>query len=159
MKRIMFMIVVLLSLLSALPVSAGQEAVGSDAVKTEALRVFEQALELWRAGDYDRLYNITSTSGSDTKESFSRRMAGARLKPSCCWERIQDVVVHVKSPATVLIRAKLGLDAPGEMEYKTKSIKMINESGEWRVARAEILSLAEAGKPRKSKNYRVKTAN
>ena len=159
MKQLILLSVVLMSLFTAFPATAGQEAVGSDAVKAEALRVFEQALELWRAGDYDRLYNITSTSGSDTKESFSRRMAGARLKPSCCWERMQDVVVHVKSPATVLIRAKLGLDAPGEMEYKTKSIKMVNESGEWRVARAEILSLAEAGKPRKAKNYRVKTAN
>jgi len=159
MKRLVLLSVALMVFFVAMPVSAGQEAVGSDAVKTEALRVFEQALELWRAGDYDRLYDKTTASGSDTKESFSKRMAGARLKPSCCWEKMQDVVVHIKSPATVLIRAKLGLDAPGEMEYKTKSIKMTNEFGEWRVARAEILSLAEAGKPRKTKNYRVKTAN
>jgi uncharacterized protein (DUF849 family) len=159
MKRIMLLFVVLTSLLSVLPVSARQEVADPDAVKTQAVRAFEQVLDLWRAGDYDRLYDKTTVSGKDTKESFSKRMAGARLKPSCCWEKMQDVVVHIKSPASVVIRAKLGLDAPGEMEYKTKSFKMINEFGEWRIARAEILSLAEAGKPGKSKDHRVKTTN
>ena len=86
-------------------------------------------------------------------------MAGARLKPSCCWEKMQDVVVHIKSPTSVVIRAKIGLDSTGEMEFKTKSFKMTNEFGEWRIARAEILSLAEAGKPKKSKDRRVKTIN
>jgi uncharacterized protein (DUF849 family) len=159
MKRIMLLFVVLTSLLSVLPVSARQEVADPDAVKTQAVRAFEQVLDLWRAGDYDRLYDKTTVSGKDTKESFSKRMAGARLKPSCCWEKMQDVVVHIKSPASVVIRAKLGLDAPGEMEYKTKSFKMTNEFGEWRIARAEILSLAEAGKPGKSKDHRVKTTN
>jgi len=149
MKRIMLLFVVLTSLLSVLPVSARQEVADPDAVKTQAVRAFEQVLDLWRAGDYDRLYDKTTVSGKDTKESFSKRMAGARLKPSCCWEKMQDVVVHIKSPASVVIRAKLGLDAPGEMEYKTKSFKMTNEFGEWRIARAELLSLAEAGKPKK----------
>lgn len=157
MKRFILLIIALMGFGVAMPVFAGQEPLDSEAVKAEALGVLEQALEVWRAGDYDRLYDLTSSSGSDTRESFGRRMAGARLKPSCCWERMQDVTVRIKSPATVLIRAKLGLDAPGEMEYKTKSIKMVNEAGEWRVARSEILSLAEAGKAKKSRNNRVKT--
>ena len=90
-----------------------------------------------------------TVSGKDTKESFRKRMAAANLKPSCCWEKMQDVAVNVKSSTSVVIRAKIGLDAPGEMEYKTKSFKMTNEFGEWRIARSEILSLAEAGKAKK----------
>jgi hypothetical protein len=149
MKRLILLSVALLSLVTALTASARQE--GSDPVtaKAEAVKAFEQILDLWRAGDYGTLYDKTTVSGKDTKESFSRKMAGARLKPSCCWEKMQDVVVHVKSPTSLVIRARIGLDAPGEMEYKTKSFKMTHEFGEWRIARAEILSLAEAGKPKK----------
>ena len=144
-------------MLFTIPVSAGQGVAEPEAVKAEAVRAFEQILDLWRAGNYRELYDRTLINGKDTRESFSKRMATAQLKPSCCWEKLQDVVVNVKSPTSVVIRAKIGLDAPGEMEYKTKSFKLIKEYGEWRLARAEIISLAEAGKPRKSGKHRIKT--
>lgn len=159
MKRFVLLSVALMSLLSAISVSARQEAADSESVKTEAVRAFEQILDLWRAGDYSHLYDKTTVNGKDTKESFSKKMAKAQLKPSCCWEKMQDVVVNIKSPTSVVIRAKIGLDAPGEMEYKTKSFKMTNEFGEWRIARSEIISLAEVEKTRKSKKHRVKSIN
>lgn len=149
MKKYVLLTGALMIFLVATPLFAGKEVSDPVAAKAEAVKAFEQILDLWRAGDYGRLYDKTTVSGKDTKESFSRRMAGARLKPSCCWEKMQDVVVHIKSPTSLVIRARIGLDAPGEMEYKTKSFKMTNEFGEWRIARAEILSLAEAGKPKK----------
>lgn len=157
MKRLIMLSVVLMICLFTIPVSAGQEVAEPEAVKAEAVRAFEQILDLWRAGNYGELYDRTLINGKDTRESFSNRMATAQLKPSCCWEKMQDVVVNVKSPTSVVIRAKIGLDAPGEMEYKTKSFKLIKEYGEWRLARAEIISLAEAGKPRKSGKQRIKT--
>jgi len=159
MKRLVLLSVALIGLLLAMPVSASQKITDPDAVKAETVRAFEQILDLWREGDYGRLYDKTTVSGKETKESFSKQMAGARLKPSCCWEKMQDVVVQIKSPTSVVIRAKIGLDSPGELEYKTKSFKMTNEFGEWRIARSEILSLAEAGKPKKTKDRRVKTIN
>lgn len=159
MKKIVLMFVALMVFIAAIPVSAMQDVKAPDSVKAEAVRAFEQILDLWRAGDYGRLYDKTMINGKDTKESFSKRMAGGRLKPSCCWEKMQDVVVNVKSANTVVLRAKIGLDAPGEMEYKTKSFKLTNEFGEWKIARSEILSLAEAGKPGKSRKYRVKAVN
>jgi len=148
MKRLMLLSVALMSLLFAFPAAAKQEAANPDSIKSEAVRAFEQILDLWRDGDYDRLYDKTTVNGKDTKESFKKRMESAKLKPSCCWEKMQNVVVLVKSNSSVVIRAKLGMDAPGEMEYKTKSFKMTNEFGEWRIARSEILSLAggKAGK-------------
>jgi hypothetical protein len=73
-------------------------------------------------------------------------MEAAKLKPSCCWEKMQDVTVSVKSNSSVVVRAKIGLDGTGDMVYKTKSFRMTNEFGEWRIARSEILSLAGGGK-------------
>lgn len=149
MKRLMLLSVALVSLLFAFPAAAKQEAANPDSIKSEAVRAFEQILDLWHAGDYDLLYDKTTVNGKDTRESFRKKMEAAKLKPSCCWEKMQDVAVSVKSNSSVLIRAKIGLDAPGDMIYKTKSFRMTNEFGEWRIARSEILSLAEAGKTRK----------
>lgn len=151
MKRLILLSFALLTLLYALPGAARQTAASSESVKTEAVKAFEEILDLWRAGDYDQLYDKTTVSGKDTKESFRKKMEASRLKPSCCWEKMQDVAVSIKSNSSVVIRAKLGLDAAGEMEYKTKSYKMTNEFGQWRLARAEILSLAEAKKIKKRK--------
>lgn len=157
MKKLVLLSVALLVFLIALPLSARQEAADPEAVKAEATRAFEQMLDLWRGGNYGELYDRTLISGKDTRESFSKRMASAQLKPSCCWEKMQDVVVHVKSPSSVVIRARIGLDAPGEMEYKTKSFKLSKEYGEWRLARSEIISLAEAGKAKKTRKQRIRT--
>ncbi len=148
-----------LFLACSLPAGAKQEVADPEALKSEAVKAFDAMLDLWRAGDYDGLYNRTLANGKETRESFGKRMAKAPLKPSCCWEKMQEVVAHVKSPTSVVIRAKIGLDAPGETAYKTKSFKLVQEFGEWRIARSEILSLAEAEKVKKTRKHRVKTIN
>jgi len=159
MKRLILLSFALMSLLFVFPAAARQVVAEHETVKVEALRAFEQMLDLWRAGSYGELYDRTLINGKDSRESFSKRMATAQLKPSCCWEKMQDVVVNVKSPASVVIRAKIGLDAPGEMEYKTKSFKLTKEYGEWRIGRNEIISLAEASKTRKTGRPRIITGN
>ncbi len=159
MKRLVLLSVAFMSLLFVMPAAAKREIADSEALKAGAVKGFEQILDLWRAGNYGELYNRTLANGKETRETFSKRMATAQLKPSCCWEKMQDVVANVKSPTAVVIRAKIGLDAPGEMEYKTKSFKLVNEFGEWRIARTELLSLAEVKKSKKSGKHRVKTVN
>ena len=156
MKRLFILLVAaVLALSFPLAVTARQQVEDAETLKSEAVRDFEEILDLWKTGNYSELYNRTLISGKDTKESFSKRMAAARLKPSCCWEKMQEVSVRVKSPTSVVISAKLGLDAAGEMEYKTKSFKLNREDSKWRIARSEILSLAEAKKPKGSRKYRV----
>jgi len=159
LKKIVMLSIALFVFLFALPVSAKQHVTDPETVKAEAVRAFEQILDLWRAGEYEKLYDRTLANGKETRESFSRRMTTSQLKPSCCWEKMQDVVVNVNSGVSVVIRAKIGLDAAGEMEYKTKSFKLNKEFGEWRIARTEILSLAEAGKAKKSRKPRITTVH
>lgn len=149
MKRQTMLVVVLLCLLAALPLWGRQAAVDDEAIRSDAARGFEAILDLWRDGRFDELYQRTLISGKDTKESFQKRMATAPLKPSCCWEKMQEVSVRVKSPTSVVISARLGLDGPGALEYKTKSFKLFLEDGQWRIARADILAIAEARKGKK----------
>lgn len=146
MKSLLLVSVAFMSLLFAFPAAAKQEVANPDAIKTEAVRAFEKILDLWHAGDFDHLYDKTTVAGRDTRESFRKKMEAAKLKPSCCWEKMQDVTVSVKSNSSVVVRAKIGLDGTGDMVYKTKSFRMTNEFGEWRIARSEILSLAGGGK-------------
>ncbi len=151
MKRLTLLVVALTCLLTALPLWGAREFADDEAIRSEAVAGFETILDLWRDGRFDELYDRTLISGKDTKESFTRRMASARLKPSCCWEKMQGVGVSVRSGSSVVIRAKLGLDAPGGIEYKTKPFKLSKEDGVWRIARSELLSLAEAGKKKGKK--------
>ncbi len=153
MKRLVMLLVIMISLGAALPLWARQQPQDAEAVRAEAVRGFEEILDFWRNGNYGELYKRTLISGKETKESFSKRMANSKLKPSCCWEKMQDVAVSIKTPTSVVISAKLGLDAPGEMEYKTKSFKLNREDGLWRISRGEILALAEAKKKKKSKRH------
>ncbi len=159
MKRYSTIFAVLLAMILASPSWGGRGVTDEEAVKAEVTKGFERILDLWREGNYGELYERTLVSGKDTKESFSRKMSAARHKPSCCWEKMQDVSVMLKSPNSVVIKAKIGLDATGEMEYKTKSFRMSKEFGEWRISRAEILSLAEAKKSKKSRKHKTVKVN
>ena len=155
MKRlVMLLFLAVFALSLPRPAAAKRPVADVESLQAAAVRDFEEMLDLWRAGNYGELYNRTLISGKDTRESFSNRMAAAPLKPSCCWEKMQEVSVSVRSPTSVVIRARLGLDAPGEMEYKTKSFKLNLEDGRWRIARSEILSIAEAKKAKGSRKHR-----
>lgn len=146
MKRLTILLAAAFLLVSALPLWGMREIADEETIRSEAVRGFEEILDLWKSENFGELYNRTLISGKDTKESFSKRMSSARLKPSCCWEKMQDVAVSIKSPTGVVVRAKLGLEAAGEMEFKTKSFKMYKEDGYWRIARSELLSLADTKK-------------
>lgn len=154
-RLVMLLVAAVLALVLPLAATARQQQIDAGALEAAAVRDFEAILDLWRDGNFGELYNRTLISGKETRESFSQRMAAAQLKPSCCWEKMQDVSVRVKTATSVVISAKLGLDAPGEMVYKSKSFKLNLEDGTWRIARAELLSLAEAGKGRKARKPRV----
>lgn len=155
MKRVFTIFAILLAVVLTAPLW-GAEVPDDGGIKAEVTVSFERILDLWREGNYSALYDRTLVSGKDTKESFARKMSAAVRKPSCCWEKMQDVSVMVKSSKSAVIKAKIGLDAPGETEYKTKSFKMNKEFGEWRMSRADILSLAEAKKSKKSRKHKVR---
>lgn len=123
----------------------------SDTVSAEVRRDFEKILDVWHDGKYDELYARTH-GGKDTRESFTKRVADAPLHPAYSWEKIQDVTITVKGDSSAVIHAKLGFEGGSVgTEFKTKSFKLVKEGGVWKVARAEILSLAEAKKSRKKK--------
>jgi len=126
---------------------------GEDEIKAEAEQRFGEILDLWHEKKFDELYDKTVVGGRQSRENFADSLRTAPYRPACCWQQKQDVSVTVKSPKKVVVRAKIGLEGPGDIVYRTGSFKLRKEDGIWRVSRNDILSLSGgSGK----KGYRKK---
>lgn len=127
--------------------AAGQTATTGEA---EVLRDFETILDLWRDGRYDELY-LHIYNGKDSEEKFTARLSSAPRKPACCWEKIQEARVTMKSANSAVVHARLGFEAstPGT-EFVTKGINLKKESSGWSISQSELYSLADlTGKKRR----------
>ena len=131
------------------PSSGASRFSSNEELKVEAERAFAQALELWRDGRYAQLYD--RSKGRETREDFARRLASARLRPSCCWEKMQDVSVRLDGDSVAVVRAKLGFEGRGDTEYKTGSFRLVREDDVWLLSRSDIFSLAGGRKSSRSR--------
>ena len=120
----------------------------------EVLRDFEQILDLWRDGRYAELYEHTF-GGKEGKETFAKRLEAAPRKPACCWEKMQDARVTLKSGRAATVHAKLGFEGNvSGTEFVTKPVKLKREAGSaWLISESELFSLAQLGKKRARYKY------
>jgi hypothetical protein len=122
----------------------------SDAeLSSSARSAFEEILDLWRAGSYEGLYDRTRLSDKMAREDFVAKLENASYKPACCWQKLQDVTVHIENDDMAVIRAKVGLEGSTGIKYKTRSYRLIRERDLWRISQADIFSLAGAKKAKK----------
>lgn len=132
----------------ALPAEARRGEPLDPGVAAEARQSLEGILDLWRAGDYAGVYDQTSVTGRESREAFARKLANASRRPACCWEKMQEPRVTARSGDAVTVRARFGLEGPGETEHSTRSVRLVREDEGWRVAQADILALAGVTKKR-----------
>jgi hypothetical protein len=134
-------------------ISFAKSVYQSDAEASSSARAdFETILDLWRDGRYDDLYERTQRSGKTAKEDFSLKLGNATYKPACCWQKMQEVSVHIENNDFATVRAKIGLEGSGEIKFKTRSYKLVREGNVWRISQSDIFSLA--GAKAKKKAYR-----
>jgi len=146
MGKLTILLTMLIVMATICPVQGKTPYLPEEELKTEARQGFEQVLDLWREGNYGAVYERTVSSGKETKERFTARLAAAPLKPACCWEKMQDVTVSVKGDSAVMVRAKIGLEGGMKSESKTRSFKLVKEDGVWKMSQADILTLSGAAK-------------
>jgi len=153
MRKMVLLVLLAVSLCGASAVQGKTAYLSEDELKVEAERGFGEILDLWRDARYDELYDRTMAGGQQTKEGFVGRLAAAPCRPVCCWEKLQEVRVTVKSEDSVVIRAKVGLEeSSGSTSTKTRDFKLAKEDGLWRISQADILSLSGAAKAKKKAN-------
>lgn len=148
MKKLLLVVMVLLSLGLSGTVSGKTSYQGDDDLKVEAERGFGEILDLWRDGKYEALYDRTEEGGTVTREDFVGRLAKAPYRPVCCWEKLQEVRVVLKNDDTARIRAKVGLEGNARNFTSTRDYRLVREDGVWRIAMKDILSLAGGSKSR-----------
>ena len=124
-------------------------AFADSGVETEVRQDMESALDLWRDGRYADLYEQVIPGGRQSKETFVRKMTIATRRPTCCWDKLQDVRVTVKNGTTATVRAKLGFEEGVEAEYITRTFKVVKERDVWRFSQADIVSLAASSTRKK----------
>lgn len=130
--------------------ATGRSAYQTDAELSGSARTaFEEILDLWRGGNYDRLYERTRMNGKTAKEDFASRLEGSPRKPACCWQKLQDLSVHVENDDTAVIRAKVGLEGTSGIIYKTRSFRLVREGETWRISQTDLFSLAGSQKAKK----------
>ncbi|MBJ6752809.1 hypothetical protein [Geomonas anaerohicana] len=125
----------------------------SVASEQEVLRDFETILDLWRDGRFDDLYQHTN-GGKDGREKFANRLASAPRKPACCWEKIQDARVSLKSGKNAVVQAQLGFEAstPGT-EFVTKAIHLKKDGATWTISQSDLYSLADLSTHKRRYKY------
>jgi hypothetical protein len=157
MRRI-YLIPLLLLVLNILPAEATSRSksappVNATVTEQEVLRDFEKILDLWRDGKYNDLFERTGT-GRESREHFAKKLESAPRKPACCWEKMQEARVSVKSEREAMVRARLGFEGsiPGT-DYVTKAIKMKKEDGVWLISQSDLFNLAAVTKKRAKYKY------
>ena len=144
MKRFMLTLIALLVLHGQIGLSNAVAA--GNAVSSEVRKDVERTLDLWREGRYEDLYHRVIESGGHTKEYFISYLAAAPRRPSCCWEKMQEVRVTVKDERRATLNAKFGFDTGTGVEFMTRGLKLEKDDGIWKIQMSEVLSLSGKGK-------------
>jgi len=145
MKWRLFLFTALLTLCSA-PLLTVSASAADDALAAEVRKDVEKTLDLWRDGRYEEVYRRVIESGGHTKEYFINHLAAAPRRPSCCWEKLQEVQVSVKDERQATLRAKFGFDTGVGIEFMTKGLKLEKDDGVWKIRMSEVLLLSGKGK-------------
>lgn len=147
--RLLFLFAAMI--LAAVPATAATPYLTDQEIAAQAQRDFSAALDLWRDGRYEELYERTGDN-SMTRERFVQLLSSASRRPACCWEKLQEVKVKATGSGRATIHAKVGLELPGSgTEYATRSFKLENEDGIWKMQAADILSLSGGKSAAKTK--------
>lgn len=149
---LMLVVIMLVAVPAAEAARRGTGSVAQTATTGEAevLRDLETILDLWRDGRYDELY-LHIYNGKDSKEKFTDKLSSAPRKPACCWEKIQQARVIMKSANSAVVHARLGFEAstPGT-EFVTREMTLKKESSGWSISQSDLYSLADlTGKKRR----------
>jgi hypothetical protein len=127
-------------------INAPPDAVGGELPAGEVTKDLERTLELWRDGNYGELYGRVTHSGGQTREHFSSLLAAAPRRPSCCWDKLQEVRVTFKDQRRALLHGRFGLDAGVGVEFMTRGVKLEKDDGIWKMKMSDLLSLSGKGK-------------
>lgn len=101
------------------------------------------ALDTWREGRFEQLYEQLAHRGKVSRETFVRNMRESSIKPACCWQKIENFKVLSEGRTEATVYAKIGLEnAPLSAESFTREFKLSHQEGVWKMRLADVYSIA-----------------
>jgi hypothetical protein len=99
----------------ALGVGATHEASPPSSLAVEvwpAEAAFREAVQLWADERFEALWEhgLRASRYRISREVFVRGMRHRVLKPTCCWDQIHAVRVHLQATDEALVEAQVGVD-------------------------------------------------
>lgn len=122
-------------------------------------QALSDALDLWREGRFEQLYEQLSRRSGMTRESFVSQMRDlGSVRPSCCHQKLQDFRLISEKKTTAKVYARIGMDGTTTIsDSRSREYTLDHEEGRWKVRLSDIKSLAGLGKKKsrasQSKKY------
>ena len=134
-----------------MPASAGESAAVLE-------RSMSETLDLWRDGRYEQLFDRLTRRGKASRESFVKKMTDTKIRPACCWQKMENFKVLNEKHTEATVYVKVGLEGgPHGAEYSTREFKLTHEEGIWKMQLSDILSIAGVtGKKTKHSSRKIK---
>jgi hypothetical protein len=111
--------------------------------------VFREALQLWADERFDVLWAQGPLASRDriSREAFVSGMRHRLVKPTCCWDRLRSVQVHLHGTDEALVEAQVGVDVKtlGTTVVRSMLVAVRREEGVWRVRLEDFLTKPEDG--------------
>jgi hypothetical protein len=108
---------------------------------------FREAIQLWADGQLEALWEhgLWSSRYRVSRETFVRSMRHRVVKPTCCWDRIHTVRVHLHATDEALVEALVGVDVKtlGTAVVRSMLVSLRREEGVWRVTLEDFLNKPE----------------
>jgi hypothetical protein len=108
---------------------------------------FREAVQLWADEQFETLWEhgLLSSRYRISREAFVRGMRHRVVKPTCCWDRLRAVRVHLHAPDAVLVEAQVGIDVKtlGTTVVRSMLVSLRREEGVWRVTLEDFLTRPE----------------
>lgn len=114
-------------------------------------------LDAWREGRYEHLYDRLSRRTGMTREQFVEQMKDTQVKPSCCFQKLQNFRVINENPRTSKVFASIGMDGvQTSSNTRSREFTLDYEDGGWKMRLGDIKALAELRKKKHSSRYTKK---
>jgi hypothetical protein len=108
---------------------------------------FREALQLWADERFEALWGrrLRASRYRISREAFARGMRHRVVKPTCRWDQIHSVRVHLQATDEALVEAQVGVDVKtlGTTVRRSMIVYLRQEEGVWRVTLEDFLTKPE----------------
>ena len=108
---------------------------------------FRQAIQLWADERFEALWELglRASRYRISREVFVRGMRHRVVKPTCCWDQIHGVRVHLQATDGALVEAEVGVDVKtlGTTVRRSMIVYLRQEEGVWRITLEDFLTRPE----------------